>query len=789
MGIATADTAGESGSPSPGAPGRAPPDGPGGPLGPTVALTALLALGACAVAIAAVLLAYDPPPLPPLLELGADHRGETALYVAAFALVTPAALVLVPRLAASIAAGPNGAGLSALVALLAGAFALCLLAALALPGRGLGGVLASVSAWWALTLTALARARREPGWPALHRAAARTRLAWTLAGGLATLALLAFASLPSLSPGALGLGAAAAAAALALRGRLAARGWGRWGAALDAAVVVALVVAVPDMVIFRPEAAGDRLEAYHSQVVALHHNYWLGPANEVLAGRPMLLGTASQYGVASLYAVAAWFAVSPIGYGTLGLLDGALFGLLFACGYLLLRVARVPGWLAAGGMAVGVIALVYNLAYAVGALPQHGPLRFGLPLALVLAAAAQARWPRRARAAGAVKLALLGLSSIWAVEAFAYSLLALAAITALDVAGRPPGARRARLRREAALFVAACAAAHLLLVGGTLAFAGEAPRYGEYLAILVAFLVGPVSRLTFDFSAWSPGLPVGALLLASAVATVLVARRRPDLVARERPAAAALAGTTAYGIGLYGYFVNRSLDEVLPYVSLPALLAAVLWLGLLVRGALTDSRPAQTGGLAFGLAVAVLLTSIAWSSVGERLGRSALAHALPGREPSLALAARRLWHLPPVDARAPRGEALLARHMPGRRRVAIVVQPELATEVLVRSGRANALPFTDARADSFVDAPSESAARRGVDELAPGQRVLLQPAGLDALALLRTRTAAEVYATPPARSARLTVGQLRVLKRMGERFRLRVVGRDRDFVVVELARR
>ena len=32
------------------------------------------------------------------------------------------------------------------------------------------------------------------------------------------------------------------------------------------------------------------------------------------------------------------------------------------------------------------------------------------------------------------------------------------------------------------------------------------------------------------------------------------------------------------GIGLFSYLVNRSADHIVPYVSLPAVMLAVLWL-------------------------------------------------------------------------------------------------------------------------------------------------------------------------------------------------------------------
>src|SRR5688500_1575363 len=89
---------------------------------PTLALTVTLATAAFAIVMSALLLVDHPTPLPaPLGEQNQD--AETALYLVAFAVILPAALVFVPRLADRIAAGPNGPALSPLVGVLLGTLA------------------------------------------------------------------------------------------------------------------------------------------------------------------------------------------------------------------------------------------------------------------------------------------------------------------------------------------------------------------------------------------------------------------------------------------------------------------------------------------------------------------------------------------------------------------------------------------------------------------------------------------------------------------------------------------
>jgi hypothetical protein len=760
------------------------------PLGPTLALTVTLALACFAIALALVMLLSTPTQLP-AFHAEENQHAESALYVIAFAVILPVALITVPRLADEIAAGPNGIALSLLSASLVATLAISIIVARVLPGSG--GVvkeLVVVGVWSAGAIGVLARARQTRPWAPLVKAAQLAPYAWALSGALVLGAVLAFIHLDSISVVPLALGAVLVVAILVVYARRPGASLPRvprpWGVAIDAAVIAVLLLAILNLEIF---TSNPTLGVPINTVIAFHHGLWLGPVNEILAGRALLVDTAGQYGVAPLYLLAGWFQLAPIGYGTLGFFDGALFALLFGAGYCLLRIAGTSPLLAAGTLVFAVVVLIYNLTYAVGSLPQHGPLRFGLPMALVLATTAEARWPRRALAARSAQLVIVGLASIWALETLAYTAFTFAAILCFTAWLRRGPGRIAWLARQVALAVGACVAAQLVFVVATVAFAGQLPDYGWYLAFLHAFFAGNLAEITYDFSPWSAGLAVGVAYAASAAGFVLLVRRRRDIVDRERTALVAICGTTAYGIALFSYFVDRSLDHVLPYVSLPAVLAGALWLSVLLRQGAKELRSVQLAGLASALSLAALLLSVAWSSIGDRFEQSALAYSFPGGE-SLHGALHGLWHPPPLDPRAPEGEHLLERYMPHERRVLMVVKPDLTTEILMRSGRSNQLPFSDPFEDSFVGSRNLPALRQSVAELQPGDRLLIEQGGLHVLALLRAQPSRDVLAEPIPVSDSLTSQQEWVLQRIGERFNLRVIHRDQQgFVVVTLVSR
>jgi hypothetical protein len=780
--------------------GAARQGGPHAPFAATLALIVTFALAAFAIVMPLVMILHRPKPLPPPLpSLGLatqNQTGETLVYLLAYAVILPFALVVGGRVAEAVHAASGRRALTTVSGLLAAGLALAVLTvklcgALGL-SQGVRAVLVIAVLWWAIAAAVLAFATRPGRWPSALADRAGAPL-WALTAVLALGTLLCVTDLRSISPVGLGLGAICCAAALfALDGgRLPPVPRGLGGAA-DALILIVLLLAVPDLLIFRPEDRSGHLGiAIETGIIQFHQNFLLGPAQEVLHGGAMLVDTASQYGVGTIYLLTGWFQLVPIGYGTFGLLDGLLTALWFCAGFAIVRMAGTPRLLAAGAMAVGVVALIFNLSYPVGSLPQDGPLRFGLPMAVLLALVFGERWPRHVRAAGILALAIVGISSIWSLEGLVYTGAVFAIVSCLQAWLRPAPGRLAWLRRRGLEALLACVIAHLVFAAVTLAATGHLPDWLQYLAYLHAFLFGSLGDLTYDVAHWTPGLAVGAAYAASAAAIVELCRRRDAFVERERPALVAATGLTGYGIVLLSYYVDRSQDHILMHVSLPALLAGTVWLGVLARSHGTISRPVRLGGLAFGLIVGMLVLSVAWSSIGDRFPRSALAHAAPGGQ-SLRDALHRLEHPPALSTAAPEGVRLLKRYMPGEERSLVAVSPDLGTEILLRSDRVDELFLGDPWEASFVADQRVGGVRKAVDALRPGKRMLLDAEAVKVLAILRARPALDpLDATARvALPSHLAPLQQWALKRIQQRFMLRTIYDDGgSYSVVELEAR
>ena len=141
--------------------------------------------------------------------------------------------------------------------------------------------------------------------------------------------------------------------------------------------------------------------------------------------------------------------------------------------------------------------------------------------------------------------------------------------------------------------------------------------------------------ISYGFADFSPGLVLGAAALASGAALVLLIRRAPALARREPVSVVAIAGTTAYAIALLSYSDNRSSTYLLGYVGLPTLLAAALWLGLLLRAHPDRAAPGRLGALAFSLAVAAIMVGAAWPRMHTDFSDTALAHVRRARRLAL----------------------------------------------------------------------------------------------------------------------------------------------------------
>jgi hypothetical protein len=753
----------------------------------------ILAAAAFIVAMAALVLLVPPSrvaglgALAPLVNQQ-NQSVKTLLYVASFVVLLPVAVLTVPRLADRIANNSSPEAFSGLVAGLVACLAAVFIALRlsgGLPwGDGLTSVLAGTGLWSVFAAMLLARAAsRRPG-RMLARLAAGSDALVAVAAVLVLGVLLCVTSLRSVSGSALVLGLVLSVAVLVAFSRFSApRLSGLTGGAIDGLFLVILALGAIDVVVFRA-SGGLPTNFFPPGVIQFQQDWILGPANQLLGGGALLVNVpSSQYGVGLVYFVAGWFHLAPIGYGTFGLLDGLLTAVVYVAAYVILRMAGVGHLLAISALGFAVLVLLYNLPYSVGALPEEGPLRFGLPMAVILAEVAGERWSDRARTARVLALGALAVSSVWALEAFAYTALTLASILAVKAWLMPAALRRRWVVRQAGFAAVAVLGAHALLAALTLIGTGRWPDWTQYLGFLHALLLGgKEGNVTYGVAHWSPLLVVGLADFAAAAGLVLLIRRRPAWAVDRRRLLIALTGSIAYSIASLSYVDNRSSTYLLLYISLPLLLTAVLGLQLLLGAA--DARSGvRLGALAFTLGVGVLMVAAAWPAADAHFSRTALARAYPNGGLSSAL--HRLWHPPPIDPRAPEGQRLLKRYVRTRRPLIVLpAAPDLAIEMELRSRRSSPLFLGDPSEDVFVPSVWKPILTREISRLPAGTRVLVDRAGLGDLRILAGHRPDYVLGHPlPARNPQLDW----TLRQLDRRFHLQPVFSGPDgYVMVEL---
>ncbi len=635
-----------------------------------------------------------------VLQSGPSESSETLSWLLAFAVALPAGFVLATRQQRALAPAAPAAATRGL------AGGLALLAYGLLLRRGGSGddlhhlilVLAAAGA-----LAAPFVAARE--WrDASDRSATGARVL-----ALVSLAVLALLFVPSsaLRPGALLPALAIAALALALlHARSSWRPPAQMKDALDAAacvLVALLVIQLPD------------IQAYAQNLIH-HHGFFLGPANDVLHGREMLSEAWSQYGVGSINALALAFRLIPVGYGGLSLIVVALTTAQYLCVYGTLRLAGLGQLLAALTVAVAVLGNLFYPIEVYVTFPSATALRFGLPYLMILCAVLGARDPGRLKLMRRLIVAVLAIAAVWSFEAWVYCGVTYGSLVLIETLGAGTGVIR-RAVRGAAAGLAASAAAIAVFSLFTLLVSGRVD-WGPYLEYLRLYTSDEFGQLPVVF--FSAGPLMAAAIFLSAATLLWLVREQPQAIAPSMRIA--IAGFTGLAVATFTYYLGRSHPNNLLVLLVPVVALGGLWMQLALSAAPSRRRAAVTAPLALA---AAMIAVASWPSSKQTWGDTALGMVVGGG--SLRTGFERLAENPVLDPRAPGAAALLAEHLPQGAPAAVLTEPELTTEILLRAERRNLLPISNPNEDALIES-SAGIVRAVSEELPAGTLLLTSPA-------------------------------------------------------------
>lgn len=453
----------------------------------------------------------------------------------------------------------------------------------------------------------------------------------------------------------------------------------------------------------------------------LDQDFYLGPANAILHGSPMLVDTFAQYGVGVMYFLAGIFEVIPIGYGSLQLVNGFLTALEFVLIYVVLRIGCRSQLYAILGTSVGLVANVFTGIGPHVGYGSVGPLRFGLPWLFITVAVLAARSPRRMFSIG--MLAIVGVSAIWSFETFLYTTAAFIAALALRLA-LEEGSRRERAGhayRQLYALASVVVGTHLAFAIATRVLGGEWPDWSGYLAYVR--LYGWEGFGNELIRPWSLGYLIAGLYLVSTAGLVFVTLDQKAFASARRVELTAIAATTAFGIVSYTYFLGRSHPNNLHHISLSAIAVATLWIALVTRHAAVRHRIAGAATLGLVGLVAAAIVVEQPSVTRQALSASPMRHVAQLR-PSLITRAHTVLDERPDDRHAVEAAQLLDEFAPGSSRVAVVAPADWQTEALIRAHRGNLLPTAIPNQDSLLPARSFALVEKRLSRLGPGSVVL-----------------------------------------------------------------
>ncbi len=490
------------------------------------------------------------------------------------------------------------------------------------------------------------------------------------------------------------------------------------------ALVLALAIQFPPI---SHAVSGIPHQEFLIQDLRHHHNFYLGPLNDVANGRVMLNGVWSQYGVGIFYALQAWFALVPLSYGGMALLIIVVSGIALLAVYIVLRLAGASAPLAATAMVIAGATSTYGVtsnwaAFYVG-YPSLSPLRFGMPLVVVAAAVIGARRAPNSRSMKWEWLQVLtvSLSAVWSFETFVYCLASYGVIHLVGALAQGQGWLR-RVGRDAVSVLAGSIAAILIFTVATLTLSGGVD-WGPYVDFVLVYSADGYTAVPM---AWfGPGPAAGAVIFASFVSLTWLSWCRPSAI--TAPSLIGIAGFTGAAMAEFTYYVGKSDMGTLRSVLVPVIASAALWVAVLLAGqtqAATLTLVAISGLLFVGGLVLVQTVP----NLKQKWKYTMVSLVVPGGGGSIRNSITSYLREPVIDPQALDGAALLARNLPAGQPALVVVDPELTTEVLLRSRRRNALAMGAPWQDDAVAVLG----RRAVDSakrVRPGTLLLVGPPG------------------------------------------------------------
>jgi hypothetical protein len=431
-----------------------------------------------------------------------------------------------------------------------------------------------------------------------------------------------------------------------------------------------------------------------------HYNFYLGPINDVLHGKTLLVDINCQYGVGVVYFLAVIFKLFPIPFNYQGfsLLLSILLVAQYALFYLLMRRVLHSQFFSAAALVLIVAANYYSQLGAT--YPSTGPLRFGLAYVLLALLVARNHSDRQRWLLIAI-YATVGLSSLWSFEAFTYTIATYFCSELYTLIWNPRELNH-KLHRLFPLLggpAIAVSTSHLALALFTYFRAGAWPEWSHYFDYIALYSVGEFGTLTVD--AWRPWALYIAVYFLSLLLLLYKALFAPS---KDAAPFAFIAGLTGFGIVQFTYFLGRSHHNNLYHICIPLIVIATYWFLFMQRSSRQTPRGfAQAITYCF-CAIAFVLLVKTGPDFAAKWPRSPL-HQLM----ELSATTPSPWSAGPSHGEVRDALTLIGRRAADDERIALFLPPELTTETLMLSKKTHVFPLSNPRQDELLPAAIERA--------------------------------------------------------------------------------
>ncbi len=309
-----------------------------------------------------------------------------------------------------------------------------------------------------------------------------------------------------------------------------------------------------------------------------HQSFFLGPANDLYAGKSLLTDIDCQYGILVIYFLNFMLSFVPYSFPGFTLLVTLLYWVQYTAVYFILRHLLKSVWAA---VVMVLVIIQTNFFATIGgssaaAYPSIGPLRFGIPYCLFLLELFAIRRGLADKRKLLIGSFIVAFASLWSFETFFYTAGTFLVILFYESCFLLSRKRQFLRKMAIGIFwpLVFLIIGHGLLAVHIYLRAGEWPHWNYYYDFI--FLYSAQEFGSMRIMPWTPWILTIIIPLASlfAIFAFLWVGEKKSRTADFR----IIAGLCGLSLAQFTYFLGRSHPNNLYHISVPIMMLAAFWL-------------------------------------------------------------------------------------------------------------------------------------------------------------------------------------------------------------------